>query len=1258
MLSRGVAVLAGLLVLAGLGAGPALAGLSYPLDGQLTSEGVSFHELGGNSVAVDDANGDTYVANRGASAVAVFANASGVQLASLDGSLTPAGSFGNGPLAVAASNASGDVYVSDGSDNVVDVFDSSGGYVCQITGGPSPSASECNGVAGSDTPAHGLRNPRGVAVDQATGDVYVVDEEDAVVDVFSAAGAYLRQISSVAVPGGFGAVRGVAVSDFNGHVYVADVGSRVVDEFDATGVLVSSWAGANTPDGSFGEGEVSVAADDASGRVYIGDPGHRVVDVFEAGGEYVTQLKGFVAPAGVAVGQASHRVYVSDEESANGVVDILGPGVLVPEVVTGSASEVRAVSATVGGVVNAEGIALSDCRFEYGTDVSYGQSVPCVPAAGAIPVDSSEHAVSAQIAGLSPGTTYHFRLEAANGNGAGFGEDATFQTPPEPSVDSAAAANVTGVSADLTARIDPNGYDTTYRFEWGTSTGYGTSVPVPDGDIGAGTSDVPVTVHLSELHPNKTYHWRLITSNENGTAQAGDHTFVYDTTGGGLPDNRAYEMVTPPQKNGASLGAVGFGVAPAVAESGSRLILTSIQCFAGSGSCEGARVTEGEPFAFTRTSNGWVTTPMAPSATQFENNTELDVNPDAGTVLFSIATLPFDEDDFYARRADGSFVDIGPTNPPSAGVHGPSEVTLARAKTADLSHIVYESAGEGLWPFDKNKSKMFSVYEYVGVGNAQPALVGVSGGPGSTDLISVCGTSLAGGLGANYLGAMSTDGGTVFFTAKKCASGSGVNASVPVSANELYARIGGSRTVLVSGRSQLACTSGACVIAPPSDSWFEGASGDGSKVFFTDTQQLTDDASEDNHSGDDASENGCSRTKGANGCNLYEYDFSNPAGHNLMTVSTGDSSGRGPRVQGVVALSQDGSHVYFVAKGVLTGSANDRDQVARDGENNLYVFERDASYPRGRLVFIATLPVSDSAQWGVASPLQANVTPDGQFLVFTSHGLLTADDSSSTGVAQVFRYDAQTGGLVRVSIGERGFNDNGNAGTRSATIVLASKGLESSNPGRSDPTMSHDGAFVFFQSPVALTPGALDEVRIGTNLEGKPIYAGNVYQWHEGHVYLISDGKDTSQFFSSAFDESTGGGGQTAVNLVGSDATGANVFFTTADPLVSQDTDTGVDYYDARICTTGEPCVPSLSQSAAGCQGEACHGTPGTAPVFGAPGSAMFSGAGNTPAGAKPVVKARKKAAPKKKAKRKKAKSKKKGRGARRTGKHVKRGRK
>jgi hypothetical protein len=304
---------------------------------------------------------------------------------------------------------------------------------------------------------------------------------------------------------------------------------------------------------------------------------------------------------------------------------------------------------------------------------------------------------------------------------------------------------------------------------------------------------------------------------------------------------------------------------------------------------------------------------------------------------------------------------------------------------------------------------------------------------------------------------------------------------------------------------------------------------------------------------------------------------------------------------------------------VLTGAANDQGQVAVEGASNLYVFERDARYPEGHVAFVAALSGSDGELWAEPDSV-ANVTPDGRFLVFTSFGRLTADDTSSSSARQVFRYDAQTGALVRVSIGNDGFNDNGNAGSGYALIVPASAGVVArAGAARSDPTMSNDGSFVFFQSPVGLTPGALNDVQIGATERG-PQYAENVYEYHEGHVYLISDGRDVNTSGSRPCEVPFGGSLLSTVCLLGVDGSGANVFFTTADRLVAGDTDTQVDYYDARICTAGDPCVASVAPQVS-CQGEACHGTPAGAPSAPGAGSAVFSGPGNLAPPAKAVVK-------------------------------------
>ncbi|MBA7596698.1 hypothetical protein ES703_03682 [subsurface metagenome] len=86
--------------------------------------------------------------------------------------------------------------------------------------------------------------------------------------------------------------------------------------------------------------------------------------------------------------------------------------------------------------------------------------------------------------------------------------------------------DVSSVSATLNGTVNPNGSSTTYYFEYGITTNYGSQTPDPPGSVGSGTSNVSVSAPVLELTPNTTYHFRLVASNIGGVDEGNDTTFT------------------------------------------------------------------------------------------------------------------------------------------------------------------------------------------------------------------------------------------------------------------------------------------------------------------------------------------------------------------------------------------------------------------------------------------------------------------------------------------------------------------------------------------------------------------------------------------------------------------------------------------------------------------------------------------------------------------------------------------------------------
>ena len=424
-----------------------------------------------------------------------------------------------------------------------------------------------------------------------------------------------------------------------------------------------------------------------------------------------------------------------------------------------------------------------------------------------------------------------------------------------------------------------------------------------------------------------------------------------------LPDCRAYELVTPPYK----AGAVVLDEAPepaAISADGDHVITGAGGAFASAGNewSQANRNPDIDAYELTRTTAGWEPAVLTPATTYPHSAIMAASAPDLSATLWgaTTTTVLFNED-IYLRDSSGEFLSIGPGIAPELAGEEPSNPgeqlefagasrdltrSLFRVQASGPNELAAHNGHNDLWPGDTTEPQAYSLYEYVYADgpSAEPTLVGVKNEAAlksdtEAQLIGRCGTELgtshAGGSAYN---AVSEGGEDVFFTARACGG------APP--ANELYARIGAAKTIAISEPSKEDCE--VCnTTTELRNAIFQGASQNGQRVFFLTEQKLL---------------------TGQEGMNLYEYDFNGPAADvehprgRIALVSGGSAK---PEVQGVVRVSEDGSHVYFVAKGKLTGA----DTVAgrgpetaepQQGADNLYVYDTVTE----KTVFVATLLTS------------------------------------------------------------------------------------------------------------------------------------------------------------------------------------------------------------------------------------------------------------------------------------------------------------
>jgi Tol biopolymer transport system component len=575
----------------------------------------------------------------------------------------------------------------------------------------------------------------------------------------------------------------------------------------------------------------------------------------------------------------------------------------------------------------------------------------------------------------------------------------------------------------------------------------------------------------------------------------------------GLPDCRGYEMVSSPYKEGFRVDA---GLFLRFTDDGV-LSYGSIGSFAGNS--QGILTNR---YHATRSAVGWVTAAIAPPGDIY--NTLSDAvqgeSADLRSTLWTMSRrdLAGDTRGFYLRGPDGTFTRIGDAEDAVSGKAGVAGVS------ADLTHVVsYHGSNTTL-------------FEYVGTGNVGPARAASVDNHGQEQ--GACPNSV------------SPDGRVIAYTAGCDGSGAG----------QVWARVGGSASVWMSGSE---CTRTAGDLGGPcngaSAATYTGGAVDGSRVFFTTSQQLVNG---DTDAGNDLY--ACDIPAGA----LAPVGTANPC----STLTEVSGAATDAQVEKVVAVSEDGSRVYFVAQGVLADNLGLGDTGASAGAHNLYVWERDGGHPAGTARFVARLDANDLNR--------VQMTPDGRYLLFlTANRLVTdgpGDDDDGAypgapvGAVDAYRYDAVTKAMLRVSTSVSGGGGNG-------------QGFDVSMfPGAS--SMSADGSTVIFDTAEALSAGDTDGV-------------SDVYAWRaDGGVSLIS-----------------AGGGR----LVGITPSGRDIFFASEAQVLAADRDFNTDIYDARI---GGGFTPI---QAAPCSGDGCQGQRSQPPSLTGPspaGSGEASGVEVSPA--------------------------------------------
>jgi sugar lactone lactonase YvrE len=567
-------------------------------------------------VAVHQGSGDVYVVDANYDRIQQF-DQDGEFIRTWGSSGAAEGEFSFfGQYAGIAVASDGAVYVADAGNNRIQKFTADGTFVSTWGLDVDPASpgvfavctTGCQGGL-ADSVDGAMSNPLSVAVNPSGGDVVVADQYNNRIQRFDADGGYEAQFAT-------NNPQSVAV-DSTGSVYVVEQFGGSVEKFDADGTDTD-------PDGPFYQGNASIGAlsvDPATDHLFLtqyhynpvsGDfEGSEVLELDAVGAtvdEHRTRPD-LTDAFGVAVNSTSGRIYASQtyEDRIFILDDPVQTATIEP------ATNLDSRSATLHGSVNPGGDLPVGYRFEVSGDDGATWTPFPVPDEN-VGSGTADIPVSQDATGLDPNADYRVRLVVSNEFGSTVvSDETTFTTDPEPpDVETLPATQIRSTSALVAGSVNPNTLQTEYHFEYGTTTAYGSPVPLPGASAGSGASPVTVVSRLTGLQPNTLYHYRIVASNDAGVTRGADRTFT-TRPAATAPDDRGFELVSPAYKvGGTGVGAWYSGPSSTAytgvaAHDAERFVSTSTL---GSVLLDGGYAMVNDWAMAERTSGGWVNRPV------------------------------------------------------------------------------------------------------------------------------------------------------------------------------------------------------------------------------------------------------------------------------------------------------------------------------------------------------------------------------------------------------------------------------------------------------------------------------------------------------------------------------------------------------------------------------------------------------------------------------------------------------------------------